>query len=71
MDSFVDMKVATMYYHNKELKEPEDKPEPNGKKKKFMESWTVREKIHKAYLANEHSILHIRNTHRMIIDSIH
>jgi hypothetical protein len=37
MDSFVDIKVATMYFHNKDLIEdiPDNKPEANGKKKKF------------------------------------
>jgi hypothetical protein len=47
MDSFVDIKVATMYYHHPEFVEDpfeESKNEPSaGHKKKFKESISVRQ----------------------------
>ena len=75
MDSFVDIKVATMYYHHLEYIEEEcdgHKYEANvGKQKKFKESISVRTQLKNANLSNQHSITHLKNTHRKIIDSIH
>ena len=74
MDSFTDIKVATMFYHHSDfLDESSDTKEViNGKQKKFSkESISVRQQLKNASLSNQHSIHHLKNTHRKIIDSIH